>query len=47
VDIADFHGLNGDAPRVGLLVEDALQFVAERIAFGDHLRQFVAADRFA
>ncbi len=47
VNIADFDGLNGDAPRVGLLVEDALQFVAERIAFRDRLRQFVAAGRFA
>ena len=45
--VADLHRLDGDAPGVGLLVEDALQLVAQRLALGDHLRQLVAADGFA
>ena len=45
--VADFDRLHGDAPRVRLFVEDALQFAAHGFAFGDHLGEFVAADGFA
>ena len=39
--------MHGDAPGIGFFVEDALQFAAHHFALGDHLREFVAADRFA
>src|SRR5438067_4363818 len=45
--IANFHGLNRDSPRIRLLIQNALQFAAQRLALGDHLREFMAADRFA
>ena len=44
--VPNFDGLHGNAPGIRLLVEDALQFVAEGFTFGDHLCQFVAADGF-
>src|SRR3954452_25271949 len=45
--IANFHGLNHDPPGIRLLIENALQFAAQRFALGDHLREFMATDRFA
>jgi hypothetical protein len=45
--VANFDRLHGDAPGIGFLVEDALQLAAHHFALGNHLRQFVAADRFA
>ncbi len=44
--VANLDRLHRDAPRIGLLVQDALQFTAQRLALGHHLRQFVPADRF-
>ena len=45
--VANLDRLHRDAPRIRLLIENALQFAPQGFAFGDHLRQFVAADRFA
>src|SRR5579872_6928054 len=45
--VANLDRLYGDAPRIGLLVEDALEFATESLALGDHLGEFVASDRLA
>src|SRR5208282_4596024 len=45
--VANLDRLHHDAPRVRLLIENALQLAAESFALGDHLREFVAADRLA
>ena len=47
VHVADLDRLHGDAPGIGLLVQNPLQFLAQHLALGDHLRQLMPADRFA
>ena len=46
VDIPDLYGLNCDAPRIRLLIQNTLQFVAHRVPLRDHLRQLVPPDGF-
>ena len=45
--VANLDRLHGDAPRIGLLVENALQLAPHRLAVRNHLRQLVPSDRFA
>src|SRR5205807_9177358 len=42
--VSDFHRLYRYSPRIGFLVKNALQLASQGLAFGDHLRQFMATN---
>src|SRR4029077_15736576 len=42
--VSDLHRLNRYSPGICLLVENALEFASQRLAFGDHLRQFMTTN---